>query len=185
MTIVDSRPIILTASMDAGAQSYFDERRERYFPAERNWLSAHLTLFHALPGECHEQIAALLDNEVAMSPTILASVAGIRNLGGGVAYVIRSDGLSAFRRKLAQEWSDWLTPQDRQAFSPHVTVQNKATRAEARLTADILAAEFSPFDVVIGGITVWRYDGGPWECEAEHAFRVSVARLGGGSGEAS
>ena len=172
--MVDSRPIILTAMMDAGAQSFFDARREQYFPAERNWLRAHITLFHALPGERNLQIAACLVGQMAINTMILASVTGIRNLGGGVAYAIRSDGLSAFRRTLAQEWSSWLTPQDRQTFSPHVTVQNKVTSAEARLTADILTAEFAPFDMAISGIIVWRYDGGPWVLEAEHAFRASV-----------
>ncbi len=178
--MVDSRPLILTAMMDARAQIFFDRRRERYFPAERNWLSAHITLFHALPGHCHLEIGALLARQTAVSPVVSASITGIRHFGGGVAYVIESDGLAAFRGQLAQAWADRLTPQDSQKFSPHVTVQNKVTRAEARLTADILAAEFTPFAMELLGVSVWRYDGGPWVHEADHAFRAAAAPLGFG-----
>ena len=171
----DRRPIILSAMMDAKTQSFFDERRERYFPSERNWLDAHLTLFHALPGECHAQIATLLDDEAANSTVITAKVIGLRNLGNGVAYEIQSDALSALRRNLAERWSSWLSPQDRQKFKAHVTVQNKVTSAQARQTAANLAAEFSPFDAEIGGVAVWRYDGGPWVGQSEHLFGVAIS----------
>ena len=170
----DSRPIILTASMEVGAQSFFDERRERYFPADRNWLDAHITLFHALPGECHLHVSDILARQTASTTVIAASVTGIRNLGGGVAYVIRSDSLSAFRGILEQEFASWLTPQDRQKFNPHVTVQNKVTRTEARQTEAILAAEFSRFELAITGVGAWRYDGGPWAREADYAFHRSA-----------
>ena len=178
MMIADPRPIILTALMDDRAQCFFDERRERYFPAHRNWLEAHVTLFHALPGERHAQIVALLTSEAARTPVLTASVTGLRNLGGGVAYALRSETLSALRRRLAQAWSGWLTPQDSQGFNPHVTVQNKVTGAEARRTAELLRAEFSPFEIVVRGIAVWRYDGGPWSRGTEHLFAQPVGRDG-------
>ena len=168
----DSRPIILTATMEASAQSFFDERRERYFPAERNWLSAHITLFHALPSECRLHLSAILARQTALTPVIVASVTKLRNLGSGVAYVVQSEALAVFRGTLAQEFENWLTPQDRQNFSPHVTVQNKATRAEARLAEAILGAEFSPFKLSIAGVSVWRYAGGPWVHDADHSFRA-------------
>ncbi len=47
-----------------------------------------------------------------------------------------------------------------------------------RPTRDILAAEFSPFDMALGGVVVWRYDNGPWVREAEYAFRAGVASAG-------
>jgi hypothetical protein len=44
-------PLILTLTFDERAFAFFEERRRRYFPPERNFIPAHLTLFHALPGE--------------------------------------------------------------------------------------------------------------------------------------
>jgi hypothetical protein len=42
------RPFILTLWMEEQAQKYFNQMRKIYFPAQRNYLDAHLTLFHNL-----------------------------------------------------------------------------------------------------------------------------------------
>ena len=39
---------ILTAEMDEDSFGWLDRLRRRYFPPERNFLPAHLTLFHLL-----------------------------------------------------------------------------------------------------------------------------------------
>lgn len=39
---------VLTAEMDALSFAWLDALRREYFPEERNFLSAHLTLFHKL-----------------------------------------------------------------------------------------------------------------------------------------
>ncbi|GAA1871360.1 2'-5' RNA ligase family protein [Pseudonocardia ailaonensis] len=44
-------PLIVTATLDAPTQERFDALRRRHFPSDRNFLAAHLTLFHALPDE--------------------------------------------------------------------------------------------------------------------------------------
>lgn len=51
-------PLILTLAMDERSQERFDRLRETHFPPERNHLSAHLTLFHRLPGERQTAISA-------------------------------------------------------------------------------------------------------------------------------
>ena len=43
-------PLIVTLLVDDDAQQHFDALRSEHFPAERNYLRAHVTLFHALPG---------------------------------------------------------------------------------------------------------------------------------------
>ena len=55
--------------------------------------------------------------------------------------------LTTLRASLARAWAPWLTPQDRQPFRPHVTVQNKAAPAEARALVERLSAGFAPFPV--------------------------------------
>ena len=50
------QPLIVTLTLDAPARERFDALRRRHFPPERNHLAAHLTLFHALPGELEQQV---------------------------------------------------------------------------------------------------------------------------------
>ena len=42
-------PLIVTALLAPKEQAFFDRLRSEHFPAERNQLSAHLTMFHAIP----------------------------------------------------------------------------------------------------------------------------------------
>ena len=51
-------PLILTLELDERSFAFFGAQRRRYFPPERNFIPAHLTLFHALPGEHLPSIAA-------------------------------------------------------------------------------------------------------------------------------
>ncbi|MCF0072698.1 2'-5' RNA ligase family protein [Dyadobacter sp. CY261] len=46
-----SSPLVATLLIAPAAQAYFDDLRRQYFPKERNFLNAHLTLFNALPDE--------------------------------------------------------------------------------------------------------------------------------------
>jgi 2'-5' RNA ligase len=165
-------PLIVTLKLDADTFARFDRLRREHFPAKRNHISAHLTLFHQLPGEEREGVEADL---LAVAPTapIDLQVTGPRSLGRGVAFDIASPPLNALRAELARCWAQWLTPQDRHGFRPHVTVQNKVTAEEARALKASLSAGFSPFTARGEGFQLWRYLDGPWALEAEVAFRPS------------
>ena len=68
----------------------------------------------------------------------------------------------AVRAAIAESCSDWLTPQDRQRFSPHITIQNKADPAIARALAAGLDATRPMFE--LSGLRLWRYlADGRWE----------------------
>jgi hypothetical protein len=90
--------------------------------------------------------------------------------GRGVAYRLASPALEQLHGQLATAFSTWLTPQDRAPFRPHITIQNKADPADARVLLERLQLEFEPFDIVAGGLLVWRYLGGPWEPAARVGF---------------
>ena len=152
----------MTLLLDAAGQERFDALRRAHFPARRNHLAAHVTLFHALPGEQLVRVAADLA-QAAAGPPYDVEVVGVRFLGRGVAYDLRSAELSAVRARLARAWDPWLTPQDRQLFRPHVTVQNKVAPERARALQAELDASFVPFVVRGEGLSLWRYLGGPWE----------------------
>ncbi|MBB3017016.1 2'-5' RNA ligase [Microvirga lupini] len=156
-------PLILTLQLDERSFAFFDTLRRRYFPPERNFIPAHLTLFHALPGE-H---IATLEQDIEVSTSDLKpfklDVTGVRSLGRGVAYALASPELAAMRRHLALIWNDWLKPQDRQNHNPHVTVQNKVDPTQARALLEDLREGFQPFEVTGMGLDLWWYRGGPWE----------------------
>ncbi|MGY1594667.1 2'-5' RNA ligase family protein [Geodermatophilus sp. SYSU D00708] len=159
----------MTLLLGSEAQERFDRLRAAHFPPERNHLAAHVTLFHALPGDQVDAVAADLAAVVARPPFAVA-VTGLRLLGRGVAYTLESPELAALRDRLAAAWEPWLTRQDRQRFAPHVTVQNKAEPRVARALRDRLAAQFTPERVRARGLGLWRYRGGPWEPVAEYPF---------------
>ena len=167
-------PLIVTLLLEEAAQQRFDRLREQHFPPERNFLAAHVTLFHALPGEQLDAVRADLA-EAAGRPAFDVAVTGVRFLGRGVAYSLASSEVAALRAGLVSYWEPWLTPQDRQKHAPHVTVQNKVQPAVARALHERLLAEFVPYDVGARGLGLWRYLGGPWEPLGEFAFGRGAA----------
>ncbi len=65
MDPLEHAPLILTARMEPAAQERFTALRTAHFPPSRNYLSAHITLFHALPGDELETVQAILAQEAA------------------------------------------------------------------------------------------------------------------------
>ncbi len=158
-------PLIVTAVLDPAAREYFDRLRRAHFPAERNHLSAHVTLFHRLPGDHGPAIGAALG---ATAVPLDVRVSGVRLLGRGVAFDLESAELAALRAGLARRWDPWLSAQDRGLRRLHVTVQNKVDPAVARALHEDLAAGFAPWTVRCTGLALWRYLGGPWEAVGEY-----------------
>lgn len=162
-------PLILTLALHPDDQARFERLRRLHFPPDRNLIPAHVTLFHHLPGP---EIAAIGDAVATHCtiPAFTAAVSGLRFLGRGVAFALESPELTALRAGLAREWDGWLTPQDRQGYRPHVTIQNKASPEAARALHADLQAAFAPFAVRAEGLDLWRYLGGPWEQQGRHPF---------------
>jgi 2'-5' RNA ligase len=165
-----SPPLIVTAALDEGAFAWFEDLRQAHFPAHRNQVPAHLTLFHALPGEQEPVIAETLKAACRRRGPMRLDVRGPWSIGRGVAYRLASPELETLRSELASALAAWLTPQDRAPFRPHITIQNKAEPADARALLERLQMEFEPFDIVAEALLVWRYLGGPWEAIARLPF---------------
>jgi hypothetical protein len=159
--------LIVTAELGGEDQAWLDRLRRTHFPPERNLLAAHLTMFHALPpsleGEVRHRLAG-----AAKVPPPRAEIAGLMDLGGGVAFRIVSENLDAIRSELAEAFRGSLTAQDAHGWRPHVTIQNKVAVKVARA----LLAELQPgFAPAIKGLGLHRYLDGPWETIATFAFR--------------
>ena len=157
----DADPIILTLQLDGETTAFFESQRRAHFPAALNRIPAHLTLFHALPGAEERAVVAAVATAAQRHPFPVA-VEGLMPLGRGVAYRLAAPPLLALRAELAQRFAPWLTRQDREAFRPHVTVQNKVSPQMARATEAHLSRDFVPFTAVAEGVQLWSYRGGPW-----------------------
>lgn len=130
-------------------------------------------------------VTATLDPHVQLAgavrcPPPEADVTGVRALGRGVAFALRSPGLDAVRAGPAARWGPWPTRQDRARFAPHVTVQNvtvqnatvqnTVTPERARELHGQPAGGFVPEPAQVVGLDLWRCLGVPWECLGTFAF---------------
>lgn len=157
-----SRPLIVSLEIEDRAQARFDAERAALFPAGRTVIGAHVTLFHALPASTEAAVTAELAATASAFQPFQVEIAELMSLGRGVAYRLRSAELQALHRRLQASWWDRLSPQDRQGFRPHVTVQNKVTPELARRTIEQLRNDFVPTWTTARAVRLWRYDGGPW-----------------------
>ena len=166
----DFAPLILTLTLDPASQAYFEALRRQHFPPALNHLAAHVTLFHHLPGAEEATIRAQLRAFCQVQPALPLHVAGLRFLGRGVAFQLENDALRTLHQRLQTGWQAWLTPQDRQKLTPHVTVQNKVAPEAARQLLADLAADFQPFFALGTGLQLWHHRNGPWEWAAAFGF---------------
>ena len=163
-------PLILTLRMDDLSQQGFNRLREDHFPKGRNFIPAHLTLFHKLPGDREREIVETLNDLCRQQDPFPLTATGLIFMGRGVGYRLESPTLQSVRNRLADAWWPWLGAQDRQGFRPHVTVQNKVPPDEARTLHRRLEETFAPFEVGAEGLLLWRYLGGPWEAVGSYGF---------------
>ena len=163
-------PLIVTATFGDGDNGWLQDLRRSHYPAERNQVPAHLTLFRHLP----PSVAPELDRRLAAyaaTPPPRALVAGVIDLGGGTALRVESEELEDIRYDLAEALRGLLTPQDMAPWRPHVTIQNKVEPREARRLQAQLRAVFTPRPLAIRGLASWRYLDGPWALAKAHVFR--------------
>ncbi len=156
--------------MDEESFDFFDRLRRSHFPPEKNFLSAHITLFHHLPGERLDEIEEFLKTVASRQYEFKLRFTDWKFLGRGSAVEIESAELISLRNKLANEWSDQLTPQDRQKFSPHVTVQNKVEPEEARRLFEQLKTDWEPKTGAAVALQLFHYRSGPWQLANEFVF---------------
>ena len=167
----ESAPIILTATMGGEDAAWATALRTAHFPPERNYLRAHITLFHHLPGPQWPLVKDAVKRLCAENPAPRARIDRLLNLGRGVAFHVDSPDLLALRAELADAFFGLLTPQDSAKPRLHITVQNKVEPSAARRLLQVLEPEFTPRPLAIVGIDAHYYRGGPWEPIQAWKFR--------------
>ena len=162
--------LIVAAEIGPSDLAWLDQLRRTHYPADRNRLPAHLTMFHALPPSSEREVRSMLAR-VSTEPAPQASIEGLMDLGGGVAFRVVSPDLDHIRRELADHFHGLLSAQDAGGWRPHITIQNKVPPKQARALLATLDAEFCPRPLAVSGLGLHRYLDGPWEPLASISFR--------------
>jgi len=162
--------LIVTAGIAPRDLAWLDQLRRAHYPPERNRLPAHLTMFHALPPSAEAEVRSTLARLSSRAPP-RATIEGLTDLDGGVAFRVVSPDLDAIRRGLSDHFHGLLGAQDAGGWRPHITIQNKVPPKVARALMTALERDFRPRPIGISGLGLHRYLGGPWDTLAAYSFR--------------
>ncbi len=96
------QPFILTLNLEDALAKTLDAPRKEHFPKERNYLSAHVTLFHALPSEQEPALRRDLADLCAETPPFEVVLPELKHWGKGVFAPLESPDLLRLRERLAE-----------------------------------------------------------------------------------
>ena len=164
--------LIVTAELGKDDFAWLEGLRRAHYPAERNQVQVHLTVFHALPPSSEREVRASL-SRLAAEKAPAARIEGLMDLGGGVAFRVVSNGLDLIRAQLADDFHGLLGAQDHGGWRPHITIQNKVAPKLSRALLTSMEKQFVPRPLKIGGLGLHRYLNGPWEKLSAYSFRGS------------
>lgn len=164
-------PLILTAQLPPDLQRWATGLRDAHFPPERNFLAAHVTLFHALPGFCEGEVVRQMRQLAGEFAPVEGRIAGVMSLGTGTAIRLESEGILRLRGLLAEHFHGLLSAQDQGGKRLHITVQNKVSSRAAKALQSELAPVVEERAFAFCGLGLYRYEGGPWSPLDEVAFR--------------
>ncbi|MEM7666716.1 MAG: 2'-5' RNA ligase family protein [Pseudomonadota bacterium] len=166
-----ANPFIVTAKLPTGTQDWAEELRRAHYPAERNHLHAHVTMFHSFAPSLLAELKHYLPRIASEFAPPEAEVTGLLDLGTGTAIAIASPQLLALRGLIAEHFHGSLTAQDLYEPRPHITIQNKVTKREARALQAELGRKIEPRGFAFPALELHLYQGGPWELVKACAFR--------------
>ncbi|KAI1461505.1 hypothetical protein F4805DRAFT_465123 [Annulohypoxylon moriforme] len=176
------QPTRITSTAPSRSNSPHIYRRcENYKPQSsisegEETLSAHISLFHALPGSSLNSIRSDIAAAVACIKPFQIRAMGppIRMGRGGVSVSVTGlRPVEELVKDLQAKWRDVLSPQDRRPFCGHYTLMNKEKDPGkvAQCLQDI--CHELPSEGYLGtaiGLSLWRYDNGWWLHKEDFAF---------------
>lgn len=129
---------VLTLHTDRAHHTSMTKLRNTYFPPKLNKLDAHITLFHALPGQkLDTEVLPAIKDIVSGTKSYRIRATGPFRLKLGVGISIADDIEYANKGKngrnmtriihaeLRKKWGTWLSDQDSRPVKAHYTVMNK------------------------------------------------------------
>lgn len=170
-----ANPFILTAALPPDVAAWAEGLRRAHYPAHRNHLHAHVTMFHSFAPSLLDELKGYIPRLAGEYSPIEARVSGVMDLGKGTAIALESPDLLQLRAEIADHFHGSLTDQDLYEPRPHITIQNKVTKEEARALQAQLAAEIAPWidrgAFRFPALELHLYKGGPWDLVKRCAFR--------------
>lgn len=163
--------LLVLAMVPPPLQARLDDLRRAHYPASRNRVPAHVTLFHNIPGMVGAELADLLAGLTATLPAPKARIGDVLDLDGGTAIGVISPDLMALREDIADRFHGLLSGADTVTPRLHATVQNKVERRAAHILQAELAATWDPQVVTIPGLAVHRVIDGDWHPFGTWRFR--------------
>lgn len=130
-----------------------------------------MTLFHAFAPSLLEELTDYLPSVAREFSAPQARITGLLDFGKGTAIRLESPQLLALRRVIAEHFHGSLTDQDLHEPRPHITIQNKVTKEEARALQAQLGPTIEERDFAFTALELHRYLGGPWELVKRMPFR--------------
>lgn len=164
-------PFIVTGELPADVLGWADGLRRAHFPPERNWLKAHVTLFHSFAPSLRAELPRFLSTMAGEYPPPPAQVSGLMDLGQGTAIAIHSPALLAVRQRIAERFRDMLTRQDQGGKRLHITIQNKVSRGQALALQQALAGHMPHRRFAFTGLGLHIYRIPHWEPVGTWPFR--------------
>ena len=165
------QPFIVTAALPQDIQSWAEGLRQAHYPAHRNKLHAHVTMFHSFAPSLFEELKSFLPRVAKEFAPPKGRVSGVMDLGKGTAIALQSEQLLEIREFIAEHFHGSLTAQDLYEPRPHITIQNKVSKEEARALQAELRAEIEPREFHFPALELHIYQDGPWEAVKACAFR--------------
>lgn len=165
------QPFILTAALPDDIFAWADGLRRAHFPPERNHLHAHVTMFHAFAPSLLDELTDYLPSVAREFAPPSARVTGLLDFGKGTAIALEAPQLLALRGLIADHFHGNLTEQDLHDPRPHITIQNKVTKEEARALQARLGPTIEERRFAFTALELHRYLGGPWELVKRMPFR--------------
>ena len=150
--------MIVTAILDKNIQNELNYLRSKYFPTERNYLDAHITLFHACPDRFLRDIKEIYSVEKAFDFRLINPFF----LGFGFAVEVDSIELRDIYLNLRNKFYDSLTAQDQRDKKLHVTIQNKVSGRDAKADFSKFKSTWCEINGSILGLSFYEYLDGPW-----------------------
>jgi hypothetical protein len=166
-----AQPFIVTAELPRDLFAWVNGLRAAHFPRERNWLKAHVTLFHAFAPSLREELRAMLGALAGRYAAPACRLDGLMDLGGGTALRLHSPGMLEIRAEIAEHFHGALTAQDQHSPRLHITIQNKVEPAVARALQAELAPRLSPREFAFTGLGLHLYTNPHWEAQGVWSFR--------------
>ena len=170
-------PLIVTAQLPREIFLWANRLREEFYPAHRDRVPAHVTLFRTLPPSAEQEIRidlaamARQASSVAGRDGVSATISRAKARSESLFLLVDSPRLDDVRADLAERFYGLLPAQDQHRAELHITLCNGLKVKETKALEQNFNADFPIRQFRFEGLALHRYRAGHWESLALFRFR--------------